>query len=106
QRLLGVRRLEHLVPPLLEHPAGQRTYGRLVLHEQDRFGAAGTPFHGRDHDVAPWLIGRPGEVDEERRPMTPAAGHGDVTTRLLHDAVNRGEAEPGALAELLGGEER
>ena len=32
--------------------------------------------------------------------------HGDVPAALLHDPVHRREAETGALAGLLGGEER
>ena len=44
------------------------------------------------------------EVDGEHRPLPAIVGK-DIATRLLDDAIDGGKAEPGALANFLGGEE-
>src|ERR1041384_4716369 len=47
-----------------------------------------------------------GEVDLDRRPLPRLALHRDEAVALLDDPVHHREAEPGPLAERLGGEER
>src|SRR5215211_8754607 len=52
------------------------------------------------------LQDRPREEDPERRPATGLARELDVAARLLDDAIDRREPEPGPPPLLLGREER
>ena len=103
--------------------------GRLTVLESDRFVA-----EGRDHllaeeheclvvvdeeDGLSATLGnryaldtarggglyRPREVDREAAPLPRCARNLDGTTVVAHDAVHQRQAEPGSLAEVLGGEE-
>ena len=66
--------------------------------------ALGRDRHGRG---SPRRARVDGQVDGEGRRPAPASTVGeDEAARLLDDAVDGREAEPGALADFLGGEER
>ncbi len=54
----------------------------------------------------PGLARMPGQVDRERRSLARLAVDVDEAVVLLDDAVDRGQPEAGALADVLGGEER
>src|SRR6185437_639081 len=58
---------------------------------------------------APLVVGRrvaARQVEPDGRPAANLAVDLDVAVRLLDEAVDHAEAEPGALADLFGGEER
>src|SRR5258708_4829256 len=46
------------------------------------------------------------QIDLHRRAMTDCAVDPDVAVRLLDEAVDHAETEPGTLADILGREER
>src|SRR3546814_16875152 len=53
------------------------------------------------------IVGRAvdGQIDGEAGPFARLAVGKDETRRLLDDAIDGRQAEPGALADILGGEE-
>ena len=85
----------------------RRRQARLVIHQQH----AGATAHiarqrrglgrGRAHAAS-----RRRQLEEERRPVSRRRLHADAPAVLLHDRVGDRQAEPGALPDLLGREER
>src|ERR1035441_8002544 len=89
-----------------QHRRHQMADGLIVLHYEDGFaavmrrGRAGGPVGGRRR-----RIGGAGEVDGKRAAIAGLAGHPDMSSALLDDAVNGGESQAGAAADFLGSEE-
>ncbi len=107
ERLPAVPRLEDGVALLGQHPGGERPDRVLVLHQQDRLGAAdgsgrrrGTPSPAASSACAR------GKQSLKLAPSAGARVHPDVPAALHHDAVHGGEAEAGIERRGLGGEER
>ena len=105
QGIAPVARLQHPISPGPQHPTRQASDRQLVLHHQ----------HGARR---PRLIAPPGqllealarsfhsgEIHREGAPVVQPAVDPDVPAALPDDPVHRGEAEPGAAAQLLGREE-
>src|SRR5262249_10109707 len=78
----------------------------LVLNQEDGFRAPGSATRPgpRPRGRAGPLAAR--EIDLERRSAPRLTVHENEPAALLDDAVHRGQPQPGALAGLLGGEER
>src|SRR5439155_16011877 len=73
---------------------GRRGYGRVLLVRRHRpRGRLRGPFDPR-------------QVHAERGALSRLGLHPDVAAALVHDAVYRGETQPGPLALVLGREER
>ena len=103
--LQTVARREHIVAVRLENMQGEVPELLLVLRQQDGFRAPRT--------VDPLPLSRSfydsfalGQIDLERRAAPRLAVDPDVSAALLDDPVDRGEPEPGALADGLRREER
>jgi hypothetical protein len=105
ERALPVLGFEHLKARLLERANPDCAYQRLILDHQDR---------GRGPDRTAGPAGRLRSSRALRQRDVHAHGgagaelaFGDhVAAELAHDPVDAGEAETGALADRLGGEER
>ena len=106
ERCAAVRRFEHHVTLARQHLARDRAHRRRVFHHEHGFGPAGQVGGRRARPSA--LGGRVHlrQVDLEGRAAPRLGVHPNEAPRLLHDPVHGGEAEPRALARLLGGEER
>ena len=104
---LGVGGLEHGVALHGQDLAGERAHALVVLDEQDRLRAA-PPGAGRPRPPRATAIASldPRQVDLEGRALPRLAVHPRCAAALLDDAVDGRQAQPGALARLLGGEER
>ncbi len=79
----------------------------IVLNQQDRLAGAGSRHRhlGRIGGTRrPAVVAR--EIELDRRPVPRLAIEGDVAARLLDEAIDLAEAETGAAADILGGEER
>ena len=108
-RARAVRRLDDGEAAAFERGARDLADGRLVFHEQDGHTIGGwkkdalarrcTALGGRCGRCAG------GQVDFKHRAFAEFAGDFDPAAMLLHDAMHGGEAEAGALALLLRGEE-
>ena len=107
QRFHAGPRLDQIVAALLQRHGGEVADHFLVFHQQDRLDARAGGALGTDHDAGDGhrLLGRR-QKDAERRAFPRLADHVDVPLVLLDDAVDDGQAQAGALAEFLGGEER
>ena len=99
QRIRGAVAVEHRIAELVQRVGGQPAHQRIVLDHQDDFAAiAGAHrFERRALDLL-------GVADEARQiNLDRGAGAGlaidlDVAARLLDEAVDLAQAEPGALA--------
>src|SRR5439155_23260751 len=102
----AVTRRDHPVTLLLQDLAGEIAEAGLVFDEEEGLDTAG--YLGPDGRglALGGSAGDPREVDGEARPLVRGAVDGDVALALLDDAVHGGEAQAGALARSLGGEER
>ena len=109
QRVDAGLRLEHRIAARGERARGEGAHRLLVLDQQDR-AAAGQVGGGLGDLLLGRLVGVVGEVarqqDAERRALAGLAVAEHVAAGLLDDAVDHRQAEAGALADLLGGEER
>src|SRR5258706_139842 len=90
---------------------GKAAHRVLVLDEQYASGArhVALDFFSRRllrRDIVPVLDLMAGQIDPEHGALAGRAIDENVAARLLHDAVDRGEAEPGPLAHTLCREER
>ena len=112
ERLVAVRREQHLVAVAPEHLVDEPADHLLVLddeHARRLAARAGAGDRGGDelgldrrlHDA----VGA-AEVDREGGADAELAVDGDVAAALLHDPVDGREPQARALAGLLGGEER
>src|SRR5207237_2867000 len=92
------------VPVAHEDAAHESAERILVLHDED--GLAATTLGGGLHATRlhVLLVGG-GQEDAKGRSAAGLRIDVDRAARALDDAVDGGEAEPGALAGLLGGEE-
>ena len=102
----AVLRLDRLVAFAAEEAAGEIADQRLVLHHEHALAAS--PRRGlrrRPGEPLAALL-HLGQVDPEGASLARLAVDPDVAVALLHDAVGRREAESGAVADRLGGEER
>ena len=105
QRFLAIVGGQHLVAVPGQRPLGDGADHRLVLDQQHGPGAPSSLSCGLAArrpallrlDLVPRQVGGEAPPPPERQ---------SITARLLDDAVDRGQAKPGALADLLGGEER
>ena len=105
QGALGVGGLHRPIAEVLQHGHGGRTHRLLVLHHQDHPAVAvagGWLCRGRGGG----RLARTGQVDLYRRAVAGLGIDLDVAARLFDEAIDHGEAKPGALAVGLGGEER
>ena len=104
-RLGAVADRDDVVAGPLEEPGGHVADGRLVLDDQDRADAdrARSPDRGFV-DVDRGVDAR--EVELERGAVPGLGVEPDVAAGLVDDPVDRGQPEAGALALLLGREER
>src|SRR5712691_13270063 len=93
ERLRAVTGLEDAVTRRLQGFSDQRAQARLVLHEQDRLGAAGDIVRGDRGRGFRLRFARPGQVDLEDRALARLAVHEQMTAALLHDAEDGGESE-------------
>src|SRR4051794_7009398 len=75
-----------------EEPLAVASHRRRVVARDPLLGAAG--------------LRRPWEQQPHRRPLSRRAVDLDAAARLLREAIDHAETEAGALAALLGGEER
>ena len=110
QPRLAAGRLQHGIALVGQRPGGEHAHRVLVLDQQDGAlaGQVARGCLGRLRRglalVAGVLVDR--QVDAEDRPFARLAFHEHETAGLLDDAVHGGQAQAGALAHLLGGEER
>src|SRR5215475_5765503 len=111
-RLDAVAGLEHAVAARRKPARVEAAQTILVLDQQDR-ALTGIVRHARrsvvrmgssrrDRVVRRWRIAR--QVDPKRRSATDLRLRVDETAGLLDDAIDRREAKPGSLADLLGRE--
>ena len=106
RRLVGVPHREHLVAVGLEHQPDQVADAVVVLDDHDRLGAALAVPARSPARPRPPSAAADRQVDLERRAAAGLAVDVDPAAALLDDAEHRREAEPGAGAGALGGEER
>src|SRR5262249_36513094 len=78
----------------------------VVLDHQDGLAAAFGQSGRHTYGIAVALLAGARQVDLDGRAVTFLAVDLDVAARLLDQPVDHAEAETGALADLLGGEER
>src|SRR5262249_2808456 len=106
QRLLAILGQEHAVAVPLQDGLAQVADHGLVIDEQD--GLAAAVLGGRRcrlaHRRGPFL--EAWQVDVEARAAVDLARAIDPALMLLDDAEDQRQAENGALARALGGEER
>src|ERR1051325_1070728 len=106
QALLTIGGANYRVSVLFEHLARQSADHRLLLEEQDGFatGSDGLLHFGylflRRHVVDPR------QIDVECSSLSRLTIDPDASLTLLYDPVDRGKAQTGSFAKLLGGEER
>src|SRR5208282_2171559 len=106
ERGFAVIRLDDGIAMFMEELASKGAHGLVIFDEQN-----GSPFAlGRDlvrfglGGEADLVIGV-GKIDLESRSVTELAINKDMSSALLDDAVDGGEAKTGAFAQLFGGEE-
>ena len=107
QGVLGRMGGEHVVAQRFEDALGRAQDDFLVFDQQDGFVRARRRI-GRRRDGGGRCVFRqilPGQEDLERAALARLAFHADVAAVLLGGAVDGGQAEAGALADGLGGEE-
>ena len=86
---------------------GSEAPGREIPQPQIGFQQiAHAPLVVDDQDSRLQAFGSLRQVDGETTPFADAAGHVDPAAVLLHDAIGDRQAQAGAGADLLGGEER
>jgi hypothetical protein len=102
--LLAAPRLEHLVAALAHGPRREAAQRGIVLDDQHRLAPALQRLHRRRRGRLGSLAGA-GKVGAKDGAVARLAVGEDRAARLAHDSVAGGEAEPGALPQLLGGEE-
>ena len=106
QRALTVLRLQRTVACFLEGPRDHPAHQRIVFHHQ----RDDVPHRLRDRwvDRRGRLGGCRFEREEELEPRAAArlAFHADGAAELVHDPMHHRKAQPRALADALGGEER
>ena len=84
----------------------------LVIHGENFFARAfaeiglGRAAGGGGNRFKPCRVGGGGQLDGEGRAFAGLAGGDDVSAVFTDDAVAQAQAEAGALADFLGGEER
>ena len=113
QGLLAAGRLDDLVAAGAQQLGGDPAHGVLVLDEEDPARAGEVARHRTlrgddDQALRPhWRCHRDvhRQEDAEGGPLAHPGVHGDPAVRLLDDAVDRGQAQPRALAHRLGREE-
>ena len=97
---------QHGVPLKFEHDLRHFQDRRFIFHQQYGFVAAGRG-HNRILNRQKFTWGCTlRQVDLEGRSLSWLTVHGNEAVILLNRAVHRGQPETGALALLLGGEER
>ncbi len=106
QRLRARSSLPNPVATAFEEPPRQQPNRQIVLNQKDAFAASASSRFGLE-------CRRPGSGGRNRRQkylegrsFADLRGHLDPTLVLLDDAINRGQSQPGALAERFGGKER
>ncbi|GJD67564.1 hypothetical protein MMMDOFMJ_0480 [Methylobacterium gnaphalii] len=110
ERRVGALGMDHRVVQVAQHLDGEPPHRRLILHHEDDLVRAslgdgcGATFGLRRHDLR--RAGEPRQVDLHGRPDTGLGIDLDVPVGLPDEPENLAESEPGALADLLGGEER
>ena len=105
QRVEAVARLENGVAVLAQEPGEDGAHRRLVLRHENGFASPARDARRR-RSLGLSAGTRQGQVDLERGALPRLAVDRHESAALLDDAVHRGEAEAGALAHALGGEER
>src|SRR5258706_1293258 len=106
QRFLALARFEHRVPMACQHCASDPTDLWLIFDQQNRLAAAERAgLARRQVTVVGYVVGS-WQKDFEGRAVVRFALDEDGAAALFDDAVDRGEAEPRALAKLFGGKER
>ena len=106
QSFAAADRFEHVIAKLQQGFVHGRAQCPLVFNEQNRFLAAA---HGGQHGLPGFLAGLRGQtwkINAEDRPAADFAVNIDPALVLLRNAKNGGQPEAGALADILGGEER
>ncbi len=107
QSALPVADLDHLVAELAQDPGGVGAHIGIVLDHQHGLRLASTRhLGGRGRFDLRGECMQPRQVDLDRRAQPDLAVDLDVAARLLDEAVDLGQAKPGAVADLLGREER
>ncbi len=108
QRALAVGVLDHVVAEAAQGRGGHNPDFLVVVDQQDllaRCAARGLGAGGaRDRCRRGGRGAR--EMQHDGRPLAQPAVDARAAAELLGDAVDHAEAEPAALADLLGGEER
>src|SRR2546427_11303929 len=100
----AVRGFQNRVAQAKQHAGGNSPHGRLVLDQQDGFGPARTAPAGW-HRTLRFNVGDLGEVNAKDGAGARLALHLDESAALLDDTVNRGQAQAGPFAYLLGRKE-
>ena len=105
QGLPGVAGREQLPAGALQDVVHQAAHHGVVLAHQERL--ATRPGQGRGRPRLDLLgLLDPRQQDDEGRAPARLAGDLDAPADLVHDPLDRGEPQPGALADRLGREER
>ena len=102
-------RLQHRVVQFLQRLANEGANVGVVFDDQNGFLAVGGRRRGAlDRTLAGLLlvVTRARQVDPDRRAVAGLAVDFHVAARLLDEAIDLAQAEAGALAGLLGREER
>ena len=100
------RRRQHGVAQRGEHGGGHLQDQGLVLDQEDGLSAARHRLRRSSHGARREAAVVSGQVDAEHRPPVRPAVDLDAAAVQADDAVDRGQPQTGALAQLLGGEER
>ena len=79
---------------------------RLIVHDEDRLAVAARKIRLRPLRLGGGDSEDRGDEHREARASIPEARDVQRAFVALHDGERRGQAEPGAAADLLGGEER
>src|SRR5258708_5604926 len=88
---------------LPDHDAAQTG---IVLHDQNRLGAAPRRWLGGSINLQRRALFEARQVQTERRAFTDLAIGTDMSAGLLHEAEHHGQTEAGSLAQFLRREER
>ena len=98
---------EHLVAPAPQDARAYLAQCLLVVHQQDGLAALQTRArHGGRLQARAGELGEHRQIDPEGAAPARLAVAGDAPAVGLDDAVDRSQAQAGALAHVLGGEER
>src|SRR5581483_3331645 len=107
QGRFAIRGLRHPVAEPLQRGHRHLAYRRIILDDEDALETRMPASIGaRDGAFGSGLPGRSGEIQLDARSVTDLAVDLGMAAGLLDEAVDHAETQPGALADLLGREER